>query len=377
MKGLFTLALCLPLLLTAQETGVDTAATIGSLDSVALLGDTTVYRFADEAPRFPTPCEKYDTTAAAKAECSDAAVLRYVNARTGYPEEARRENITGMAVVGFVVEANGVISRAQILRDPGGGLGYAALKAVAEMAREVRWRPAVQDSQFVRFQYTLPIRFKLEEPKPYVISGADTIYTQPTRQMAFTGADGQLGTYFDEKLSYPPVGEDSCLVGQLDVQMLVDAKGQVRVQDITDYNDLGSDFTFEAIQVATSTSGQWAPAEYEGRPVTGAYNISISFVPESEACSYHIEAYEEAINAVNEGQAMLLDSTTITAGLERLDAAVERFPRDGRFRIVRGQARMDNNLLSGACEDFRMAKQIALIDWYDGVLPLLCREVAE
>lgn len=74
---------------------------------------------------------------------------------------------------------------------------------------------------------------------------------------------------------------------------------------------------------------------------------------------------------------MTSDSTTLDQGFAKMDRAVEMFPRDGRFRIVRGQARMDNNILSGACEDFRLAKEIALIDWYDSVLPLLCREAQE
>ena len=64
-------------------------------------------------------------------------------------------------------------------------------------------------------------------------------------------------------------------------------------------------------------------------------------------------------------------------GLEKMDLAIDRFPRNGRFRILRGEARMDNNLLGGACEDFRLAKQIALVDSYDGLLPFLCREVEE
>jgi hypothetical protein len=56
-----------------------------------------------------------------------------------------------------------------------------------------------------------------------------------------------------------------------------------------------------------------------------------------------------------------------------MDKAIDAFPADGRFRILRGQTRMDNNLLEGACEDLTLAREIALINWYDSVLPLLCR----
>ena len=345
------------------------------MDSANLAArDTTIYKFADERPRFPTQCERYDTTASAKSECSDIAVLRYVNERAGYPLEARQQNITGMAVIGFLVEANGYISQAEILKDPGGGLGLSALRAVAEMAREVRWRPAVVDSQFVRFFYTLPVRFKLEEPKPYVVTAeGDSVYVQTTTPVQFNGTDGKFGTYFDENITYPASGNDSCRLGQLDLQLLVRANGEVEVQDIIDYNDLGTDFTFNAIKTAVASTGQWTPAQFEGRPVTTAYDIKVNFAPDDPACATVLDRYNTAVTLMNEGQTMLADSATLEQGLAKMDLAVTQFPRDGYFRIVRGQARMDANKLTGACEDLRFAKEIALIDWFDAVLPLLCR----
>ena len=344
-------------------------------DSVAI--DTTIYQIADEKPRFPTPCERYDTTAAAKAECSELALLSYVNKRALYPAEAREQNISGMVVIGFLVEANGVISKARILRDPGGQLGISALRSVIGMANEVRFRPAIKDGKPVRFFYTLPIRFRLEEQKPYAMVGQDTVYTQLTKGVTFIGNEGDLVGYFNEEITYPPSGEDSCRTGQLDIQLIVHPDGQVGVQDVIDYNDLGTDFTFEAMNVATSSFGQWSPGEYKGRSVSSIYDVSFTFAPESEGCKTVIDSYNEAVALMNEGSAMAADSSTLGQGLMKMDRAVEMFPRDGRFRIVRGQARMDNNLLSGACEDLRLAKKIALIDWYDSVLPLLCRDSGE
>ncbi len=370
MKLLLTLLCCLPLCLLAQVDTTETTAPSADID-------TTIYDIADEAPRFPTPCETLDTTAAAKSECAQIGLLDYINRRVLYPAEAREKEISGMAVIGFVVEANGIISKARILRDPGGNLGLAALRSVIGMANQVRWRPAIKDGKPVRFNFVLPIRFRLEEPKPYVLSGQDTIYTELTKALSFTGNDGQLGSYLTEQVKYPAIGEDSCQTGQLDLQLLVHPDGRVDVQDIIDYNDLGTDFTFEAINVATQSYGKWSPAEYNGRPVTAAYNVSFSFAPESEACAQTVTAYNEAITLINEGQQLVQDSTTLEAGLEKMDRAVAYFPNDGRFRIVRGQTRMDNNLLLGACEDLTMAKQISLIDWYDSVLPLICREVEE
>ncbi len=370
MKTFFTLLFALPLFLLAQEAPVATAP-----DSVAV--DTTIYDIADEAPRFPTPCERYDTTAVAKAGCSQAALLSYINQRALYPAEAREQNISGMVVIGFVVEANGYVSKAEILRDPGGKLGLSALRAVIGMAQEVRFRPAVKDSAFVRFKYILPIRFRLEEPKPYVLIGRDTVYTDLTKPLTFVANDGDLSGYLNEKLNYPTSGEDSCRTGQMDVQLLVHPDGSVDVQDIIDYNDLGTDFTFEASNVAINSYGKWSPGEYNGRAVTSAYDISFTFAPESTACASTITDYNKAVQLMREGQQLTADTLQVAVGFSKMDQAIELFPQDGRFRIIRGQARMDNNMLAGACEDLTLAKEIALIDWYDAVLPLLCRKVEE
>ena len=376
MRLYYLLLCCLPLALAGQTAtdSTEVADAAEATDTSGLPIDTTIYRFADEAPRFPTPCERYDTTAAAKTECSDVAVLAYVNERAGYPLEAREQNIQGTAVVSFVVEHNGVISKANILRDPGGGLGLSALRAVAEMAQEVRWRPAVKAGKPVRFQYTLPIRFRIEDPKPYVLSDSDTIYVELTKGLSYTGEGGSFDRYFSDNLRYPASGEDSCRIGQMDMQLLITPQGRVKVLDLIDYSDLGTDFAFEANRVATRSIGQWSPAEYKGRPVTSAFDVSLVFLPKNAGCAAAVDKYDRAVTNMNDAQVMLRDSNGIDQALQKMDLAVADFPGDGRFRVIRGQARMDNNYLLGACEDFTMARSLALINTYDGILPLLCRE---
>ena len=363
MKNLLLIICLLPLAVLAQEEA-----------PVAAEVDTTIYSFADEAPRFPTPCETLDTTAAAKSECAQIGLLDYVNSRALYPAAAREQGISGMVVISFIVEKNGLINRPEIVRDPGGDLGLAALRSVVGMAREVRWRPAFKDGKPVRYKFNLPIRFRLEERKPYVLTMRDTVYVEFSKPLSFTGNDGDLASYFNSNVDYPKIGEDSCSTGQMDVQILVRPDNTVSVQDIIDYNDLGTDFIFEATKAATQSFGQWSPAEYNDRPVTAAYDISFTFAPESEGCKETLQNYNKAIQLIGEGQALTQDSTTLDAGLLKMDEAVSLFPEDGRFRILRGQARLDNNLLDGACEDLSLAREIALINWYDGILPLICRQ---
>ena len=362
MKALLALSLLLLPLLTF---GQDTSA-------IETPRDTTIYSFADEAARFPSPCERYDTTAAAKSQCAQQYLLEYVYARALYPPEARAQNISGTAVITFIVEANGLINRPEVLRDPGGGIGESARRAVIGMAREVLWRPAFREGKPVRYRVVLPLRFRLEEPKPYVLLGSDTIYTELTKGVTFT-EEGGVAAYLDNKLTYPDIPQDSCATGQLDMQLIIRPNGLVEVNDIIDYNDLGLDFTSKAIDVATGSYGKWIAAEYQGRKVASAYDVSVTFAPTDPGCEYVINDYNAALQLMQDAQSLVADSTTLDAGLAKMSEAIEMFPRDGRFRILRGQARLDHNLLAGACEDLRLAKEIALVDWYDSVLPLICR----
>ena len=350
---------------------------LGQDSTLVAPGDTTVYSFADEAARFPSPCERYDTTAAAKSTCAQQYLLEYIYKRALYPPEAREQNLSGTAVVAFIVERNGLVNRPEVLRDPGGGLGDAALASVAVMQREVLWRPAMKDSLPVRFRVVLPIRFRLEEPKPYVLMGRDTIYTELTQGASFIGNGGDLVGYLDEKIAYPDIPQDSCATGQLDIQLIIEPGGLVRVNDIIDYNDLGVAFTSRAIDVATGSFGQWIAAEYEGRKVASAYDVSFNFAPTDPGCNYIIDQYNESLISMQRAEVLVRDSLTLTDGLTLMDAAVEAFPRDGRFRILRGQTYLDNNMLTQACEDLTTAKRISLIDWYDSVLPLICRAGGE
>ncbi len=362
MRTLLAILVFLPLLAFGQDT------------TALALGDTTIYSFADEAARFPSPCERYDTTAAAISECAQNYLLDYIYKRALYPAEAREKGISGTAVVAFIVERNGLVNRPEVLRDPGGGLGPSALLSIIGMQREVLWRPAFRDSMPVRFRVVLPIRFRLEEPKPYVIINQDTVYTELTQAASF---NGDLVTYLDEKIAYPDIPQDSCATGQLDIQLLIQPSGLVEVNDIIDYNDLGVDFTSRAIDAATGSFGQWRPAEYEGRKVASAYDVSFNFAPTDPGCAYVVENYNQALASMREAELLVRDSTTLEAGLTQMGQAIEAFPRDGRFRILRGQTLMDNNRLLEACSDLTLAREIALIDWYDSVLPLICREPEE
>lgn len=91
--------------------------------------------------------------------CSETLMLTYIFEHLTYPQAARDNGISGMAVIGFVVEASGEIGEARIVRDVAGGCGAEALRMVKDMDA---WHPAQQDGNAVAAWFYLPVKFVLE-----------------------------------------------------------------------------------------------------------------------------------------------------------------------------------------------------------------------
>lgn len=88
------------------------------------------------------------------------ALTKYLSENIKYPEQAKKENIQGRVFVIFVVEKDGRVTNAKVLRGIGGGCDEEALRVVNAMPK---WEPGrLQGTTPVRVQYGLPIVFKLQ-----------------------------------------------------------------------------------------------------------------------------------------------------------------------------------------------------------------------
>lgn len=89
----------------------------------------------------------------------EEALYKFLGENIKYPDMARDNNITGTVVVKFVVEKDGRITKASILREIGGGCGKEALRVINSMPK---WSPGQQSGKPVRTEFTLPVQFQLE-----------------------------------------------------------------------------------------------------------------------------------------------------------------------------------------------------------------------
>ena len=105
--------------------------------------DNTVHDVVEQMPSFPG---------------GQAAMMNYLSKSIKYPVVAEENGIQGRVIVSFVVEKDGSISGAKVVKSVDPSLDKEALRLVRSMPR---WTPGRQDGKPVRVKYNVPITFRL------------------------------------------------------------------------------------------------------------------------------------------------------------------------------------------------------------------------
>jgi len=97
-------------------------------------------------------------------QCADLKMLDFIYSNRVYPNEAYDNGTQGMAVVSFVVEADGCFSNMKVVRPVGDGIGEEAARIVKLMRAEGwNFEPGYDFEGTTRVQFNLPIKFRIDE----------------------------------------------------------------------------------------------------------------------------------------------------------------------------------------------------------------------
>jgi len=103
-----------------------------------------VFIVVEEPPRFPG---------------GNDAMLRFLAENIHYPQPSRQEAIQGTVYLTFVINTDGSVDNARVLRGVHWSLDEEALRVIRAMPE---WIPGKQRGKPVNVQFTMPIRFALE-----------------------------------------------------------------------------------------------------------------------------------------------------------------------------------------------------------------------
>jgi periplasmic protein TonB len=103
-----------------------------------------IYSFVERMPEYPG---------------GEDALILYLQKNVKYPKKAIKKEIEGTVNVEFIVNENGSISKAKVVKRIGSGCDEEALRVIKAMPK---WIPGTQGGKNVRVYYTVPIVFRLE-----------------------------------------------------------------------------------------------------------------------------------------------------------------------------------------------------------------------
>jgi periplasmic protein TonB len=88
----------------------------------------------------------------------DAAMLKYINENTLYPEAARENNVQGTVTVRFVVNYKGIVEQVSLIKGVDPALDNEAMRVVKSLPQ---WKPGKQSGRAVNVAFSVPVKFTL------------------------------------------------------------------------------------------------------------------------------------------------------------------------------------------------------------------------
>ena len=126
-----------------------------SVEQTTISNDTTeqIYMVVEQMPEFPGGMGE---------------LMTYLGENIKYPSKAKENQWEGRTICQFVVEKDGSISNAEIVKSSGYQLlDVEAMRVILNMPN---WSAGIQNGDSVRVKFTIPVTFKLRESdkKPVV-----------------------------------------------------------------------------------------------------------------------------------------------------------------------------------------------------------------
>lgn len=131
------------------------------LGAISVTGYTSSKNTDKDVVRFPPPEVVFDYSEADVAPTFEGGMkgwAEYLQTNLKFPEEARKNKITGKVIVSFITSTSGEITDIKVLRGIGHGTEEEAIRVLKESPK---WNPGIKNGKPVNVLWTLPISFAL------------------------------------------------------------------------------------------------------------------------------------------------------------------------------------------------------------------------
>jgi TonB family protein len=198
--------------------------------------DTTqIFNIVERSPDFPGGLQ---------------AFLSYIGNNINYPAPARAKGTQGKVFVSFVIEKDGSVQNAKVIRPLSPELDAEAIRIVNTSPK---WKPGENNGVAVRAWFTLPITFKisLDETTPEFPGGLEALRAFINKNLNIKGESGVVDVFF-----------------------VIDKEGDVKSVKVL--KSLSDKADAEAIRIVKQLP-KWKPGTQNGKAVNVSYTIPINF----------------------------------------------------------------------------------------------------
>lgn len=235
-------------LLAQQATVVETPGVVQQAGEMGLSDESIdqkgkkVYSVVERMPSFPGGMK---------------ALMEYLATNIKYPKECSDKGIEGRVIVSFIVEKDGSISGAKVVRSIDPMLDAEALRVINSMPK---WTPGMQSGKPVAVKYNIPISFK-KTGGPLIPAGKASSNSDFISEF-YPGGTVALMTYLAERMKYPAAAQKVGAEGTYYVILKVKPDGSHKVQDVARSENSGQNIQGQVNVVGYSSKGeQTTPAE--------------------------------------------------------------------------------------------------------------------
>lgn len=224
--------------------------------------NSDVYMIVDEIPVYPG---------------GEEALRKDISEAVKYPEEAKKQNISGKVFISFVVDENGKVIDPKIARGVHPLLDKEAIRVMGTLKT---WKPGKQSGKVVKVAYTIPINFALngnskeEKENNELDENGNLIFRIVEKMPIFPGGEDGLKTYIMQNVKYPEDAKKEGIKGKVYVTFVVGHDGNV--SDLKIARGVHPSLDKEALRVIKN-SPTWKPGQQKGKVVSVQYTIPIMF----------------------------------------------------------------------------------------------------
>ena len=217
----------------------------------------TVYTVVEHMPEFPG---------------GQDAVMKYLARSIKYPKEAEAKGIEGTVICRFIVNKDGTVSDAIIVRGVDPILDKEVLRVVQSMPK---WKAGIQKGKTVNVYYTVPIVYRNSKTGASTqTSSNDKIFAEGDALPEFPGGQSGLLEYVRKEMNYPDEAKAKGIQGKVICRFVVNKEGEV--QDVAIVRGIDPALDKEAVRIINAMP-QWKPAKIKGQAADVPYTIPIDF----------------------------------------------------------------------------------------------------